>query len=68
MKNAFRDYICFTDMENIESSNQQMKESFLFKENEISELLNIELAAGLTLIAEGSPPKAPKAPLIALRK
>ena len=37
MKNAFRDYICFTDMQNIESLNQQMKESFLFKENEIKD-------------------------------
>ena len=37
MKNALRDYICFTDMQNIESLNQQMKESFLFKENEIKD-------------------------------
>lgn len=41
MKNAFKDYICFTDMENIESLNQQMKESFLFKENDIKDK-NIE--------------------------
>ena len=37
MKNTFKDYIYFTDMENIESLNQQMKESFLFKENEIKD-------------------------------
>ena len=34
MKNAFKDYICFTDMENIESLNQQMKESYKLKEKE----------------------------------
>ena len=44
MKNAFRDYICVSDMENIESLNQQMKESFLFKKGEIKYEVTLSLS------------------------
>lgn len=37
MKDDFKDYICFTDMENIGGLNQQMQENFLFRENEIKD-------------------------------
>jgi len=37
MKDDFKDYICFTDMENIGSLNQQMQKNFLFRENEIKD-------------------------------
>ena len=37
MKDDFKDYICFTDMENIGGLNQQMQKNFLFKENEIKD-------------------------------
>ena len=37
MKDDFKDYICFTDMENIGGLNQQMQKNFLFRENEIKD-------------------------------